>query len=379
MICFIFKKIKFLLVLFFDLILNLYGRLFVKDKSGVICFDCLYDENQEPIDTYIFFKYLKKQNIKVKYFVLNVFRDKFENEDGIIFVKNKWQFIFKYLKEIAKSKYIITSFGLFDSIDMKLAKYKGSEYIFLEHGVRYLYKSLDNIYSSENFNKILVPSKFTFDLYKNNNAWNEESMILSGLPRWDEYNLEEYSKNKSVFVFFTWRKTFLSNPKTAKEYVKAITLFLDKLSSKFPLNVDIYFAWHHEILKNNIPLPELNFRINLVKTNEISNYIKSTSLLITDYSSVCWDYFYQNKPVIFYRFDSNSSYFDESDIANVIELKNIDKVFQNCFYKETVVIEKALYYCNMGFVLESFENTFYKTLFWDTSCNCEKILASLSI
>jgi CDP-glycerol glycerophosphotransferase (TagB/SpsB family) len=44
-------------------------------------------------------------------------------------------------------------------------------------------------------------------------------------------------------------------------------------------------------------------------------------LLITDYSSVCWDVFYQGKPVIFYQFDTeqyneaHGSYIDlETDL-----------------------------------------------------------------
>ena len=64
--------------------------------------------------------------------------------------------------------------------------------------------------------------------------------------------------------------------------------------------------------------------------------------MITDYSSVSWDFFYLNKPVIFYRFDYNEYKSDRGsyipldepiigDIAiNAEELiNNLIKVFQD--------------------------------------------------
>ena len=35
----------------------------------------------------------------------------------------------------------------------------------------------------------------------------------------------------------------------------------------------------------------------------LNELIQSSRMLITDYSSVCWDFFYQGKPIIFYQFD----------------------------------------------------------------------------
>jgi len=53
----------------------------------------------------------------------------------------------------------------------------------------------------------------------------------------------------------------------------------------------------------------------------VQKMIKESNLLITDYSSVSWDFFYLDKPVIFFHFDSEDylnhrgSYLDlEKDI-----------------------------------------------------------------
>lgn len=48
----------------------------------------------------------------------------------------------------------------------------------------------------------------------------------------------------------------------------------------------------------------------------LNHLIMECSMLITDYSSVCWDVYYLEKPVVFYQFDSelyektNGSYMD---------------------------------------------------------------------
>ena len=370
---FITYQIKNLAVFVFALALRLCTMFFVKNNENVLCFDCLYDKFQEQNDVYTFFKYIHKQGVPAKYFVLEDFKDKFKDDKNVYFVKNKWDFIFRYFFEILKSKIIITSFGLFDGIDEVLSKYINSKYIFLEHGVIYLPKTLEKIYSPDKFNKILVPTKFTLQAYRNNKIWKEENMILSGLPRWDNLSLSNSDNKKNIFVFFSWRKVFLKKPNSAKQYIKAIVSFLDKLSSSLPLDVEISFAWHHEILKNNIMLPELNFRINLVKTDEISDIIQKSSLLITDYSSVCWDYFYLDKPVVFYRFDSEAQYLSDDDIIKFQELKYIDDIFPNCFYGENETLKKVIFYIENNFALEKVYKDFISSMFWEKDKNSHKI------
>ena len=54
-------------------------------------------------------------------------------------------------------------------------------------------------------------------------------------------------------------------------------------------------------------------RIELVPfgSRPLNEIIKKCHMLITDYSSVCWDVYYQKKPVVFYQFD-----FDKYDMAH---------------------------------------------------------------
>ena len=48
-----------------------------------------------------------------------------------------------------------------------------------------------------------------------------------------------------------------------------------------------------------------NPRINIltIDDTQLNNLIMSCKVFITDYSSVCWDVLYLNKPVLFYQFD----------------------------------------------------------------------------
>lgn len=371
-----FKKI---LVIFFYCLINFLSVFFKKKSDLILCFDCLYDVNQEQIDALTLFKYLKKQKINSKYIALKGAKLNLkDNFDDVIFVKNKWEFVFRNLFLILSSRYVFTSFGLFDGLDFVLKKSRNFEYIFLEHGVTYIFNSTLKIYTSKNFNRILTPTKYTYHMYKKNNLWNDEKMILSGLPRWDELNDKKDTSNK-IFIFFSWRKAFLNNPCLAEKYIEKISSFLTSLVDILPENIEINFAYHHEILKNKIKLSDLSSRINLIKTNRISSIIKETDLLITDFSSVCWDYFYRNKPVIFYRFDSSEAYLNDLDVENMKALSEVDNIFFNCFCDEDDVKEKILFYVGNNYKLENCYIDFLKELFWEDRDNCKKICEILKI
>jgi CDP-glycerol glycerophosphotransferase (TagB/SpsB family) len=72
-------------------------------------------------------------------------------------------------------------------------------------------------------------------------------------------------------------------------------------------------------------------------------------MLITDYSSVCWDVFYQGKPIIFYQFDietynlTNGSYIDmdkELFGDRVFELDSLILTIEDYIHKDFKLPEK---------------------------------------
>ena len=195
-------------------------------------------------------------------------------------------------------------------------------------------------------------------------------MILSGLPRWDKYETFETSKN--VFVFFTWRKAFLES-KNPFLYLSSINSFLNLLCEKIPKDIEIKFAWHHEIYKNNSMLPKLNSRIKLIRPEEFSLNIQNSNMLVTDYSSVFWDYFYLNKPVVFYN-PVGSSFENSIDKTIRNEFLNFGCEIFNVFDDVETAIEKILYYVKNNFVLEEKIKLANKKFFWIGKNNSQNIL-----
>ena len=344
----------------------------VKKEDIILCFDCLYDENQECIDAFSLFEQLKNRNIPAKYVALKdtCSKDKLSGLDDVIFVKNRWEFVFKYLNLLKASKAILSSFGLLCGIDSVL-KNANKNYIFIEHGVIFYTELVSKIYSKKNFNKILVPSKYTYELYKINGFWNDEDMILSGLPRWDKFLTQQ--KQNSIFIFFTWRKAFLNNKNLINVYFKNIASFLEVISDKIPAETKIMFAWHHEIYKNGFQLPKLPNRIELIKPQDFALNVSNSSLFITDHSSAFWDYFYQDKPVVFYN-PINVKV--NNRIDNKIEetFFNFKSRIYNCFDDIDNLIKKVSYYINTGYDLEPEYRNINASFFFEKGNNCEKII-----
>ena len=109
------------------------------------------------------------------------------------------------------------------------------------------------------------------------------------------------SMSSKEFKFSNYYKTFnslLSNEK-----------FINLAKEK---NYDIIFKPHLNVLKY---LETFNFD-DYVKIDKDSRYrdiFNESSLLITDYSSVIFDFAYLKKPIIHYHFDDENYHFDLED------------------------------------------------------------------
>ncbi|MBQ8750114.1 MAG: CDP-glycerol glycerophosphotransferase family protein [Alphaproteobacteria bacterium] len=372
---------------------NIFGNIkqnrLNKIKDNYILFDCLYDAEAENIDAYSLFLKMKEKGLNAYYILhkdsnlYNKIND-IKYSDSIIAIshstkKNPIDFINAIKDVIPNTKSVITSFGTESVVDYHLNSINDLEYIFIQHGQIFLKESVfDSGYINPNkFDKILTSSDFEVDLLKKH-GWKDEQLLKFGLPRWDL--LDNTQNEKSIFIMFTWRQISPSIFAKSLYFKRLSSLLNNKELHSFTEknNVKIYFAPHHAMKTNsNINLAIKHPNIKMVETHEISKYIKKSSILLTDLSSVAFDFMFQNKPVILYGLDKGDIWLNKAQHRD-LELLNIKKdVFPNIFFNEQEVIEKLKYYINNNFKIEPQLITMYDKFFFTRENIRDKIIDSI--
>lgn len=78
---------------------------------------------------------------------------------------------------------------------------------------------------------------------------------------------------------------------------------LNNILEKYDLEINFYLHAKFQEYADNFK--SISHRIHLISFGEVAvnEMLMRCRMLITDYSSVCWDILYQDKPSIFYQFD----------------------------------------------------------------------------
>ncbi len=349
------------------------------EKDSFLLFDCLYDKDAESIDAYSLFLHIKEKGYKAYYITLkdsDIYKKlKDENNLENIIVISEYsrndgkKFITEIAKILPRTKAIITSFGTESVIDKYFHSLDYLKYIFIQHGQTFFKESVLNsgYLFEKKFPYILASSDIESAIFKKY-GWKDKNILKAGLPRWDLLKNNNLSNNeKSIFIMFTWR---ITNPKRF-----AHSLYLKRLSSLLgnkefhnflqKNNIKVYLAIHHALKANsNINLNIDLDNIEVVDTKKISHYIKKSSLLITDLSSVCFDFMFQNKPVIFYGLDRGDGLLERNQFIDLELLKRRENVIPNIVFDEKLLIEKVKYYVNRDFVLEDNTANIYSKFFY---------------
>ncbi|MET3576824.1 CDP-glycerol glycerophosphotransferase family protein [Bhargavaea ullalensis] len=142
----------------------------------------------------------------------------------------------------------------------------------------------------------------------------EEKLITTGMARFDRLEPDSPAPEvQNILVMMTWREWLfgLSDEEFMEsEYFRRTVGLLDdpgirRLIEDRGLKVKVAL---HPFMKRFEPvfksLPGSD-RIRFVSFDEISvkEEVIRADMLLTDYTSVSWDFLYQNKPIIFYMFD----------------------------------------------------------------------------
>lgn len=183
------------------------------------------------------------------------------------------------------------------------------EYIYVQHGV--LHAKAPNIYAngSRRVDKLVVSTKHEKEEFINFYNYKEQKLILSGQPRFSK--LVKKDTQKKILFAPSYRNTLVGGFKDDKyqpldkvfsksTYFKVYNEFLKSDSLNEILEKNDYcldFALHPNFLCYKDLFEVNNDRIKIL--DKIDNET-SYCLLVTDFSSIIYDYIYLDIPIMFF-------------------------------------------------------------------------------
>ena len=344
-------------------------------------------------------------------------------------------FVEKYLTLFLKLKAVVCSRQLiFYANVFYVTDY--IQYITIGHTLLYFkfFTIEKDIFEKKKFDKIILPpSKKVINLAKSF-GWTEDDILQINFPRWDKYNNLNDNKNstnnpnernsngdniikvnnnnnnieninnsnnitnlndtinetipqreeRGIFMMFSWRNLAREND-VSNYYFENINKIIENEELNQIIekeNVIIYFTIHGLVINKyrstyrTLFYSKKNFRF--IEQSGITDSIAKSELIITDFSTLMFDFIYMRKPYIFYIPDIN-----DPDIENLYKieyfhyfekLKNGIIKFENLFFNVQDVIDKIIFYINNDFILEENIKNFYDSFEIKKGNNTEKLI-----
>lgn len=275
-------------------------------------------QDQARDNGYVFFKYVREKYPKQKIaYIINKSAPDYAKirTYGSIIQFDSWAHYYYYcLAKIHISSHVGGCKPSNSPITNYIKRWLSIKDIFLPHGVSYgisefclkKYAKLD---------LFICSGKPEYDNVLKNYGYSEKEVAYTGFPRLDIWHNCETDK-KRILVMPTWRLYLAQNPNTnIKEtnYYRSWQKFLDDTElHKFLIEngLRMIFYPHHNMKKYITAFSSECECIEIADEQyDIQELLKSAALLVTDYSSVHFDFAYMKKPVIYYQFDQEE-FFD---------------------------------------------------------------------
>lgn len=309
----IFGAIKLVLCKFLSIFVNKKDLWLVCEKT-----------NEARDNGYYFFEYAQKSNDTNVFYVIDKYSYDFNRiqkyQKQIIYTNS-----LKHCLYYFKSSKLISSqampFPFSETLCKKIFKVKGQKYYWLQHGVtkdKLNHKDMD--YSVKEYSLVCCASKKEVDFFKEEFGYNDKNAKLTGFCRFD--GLENvFEKNNSILIMPTHRKWLNTNTVTSTPTEKEEKRFLESefykeyssiltnnelLNMLKKNNTKIIFYIHYALQVYSYLFKKFENEYVIIAQSDlfdVQDLLRESKVLITDYSSVFFDFAYMKKPVLYYQFD----------------------------------------------------------------------------
>lgn len=263
----------------------------------------------------------------------------------LVYISSKVR-VFTHLYTCSPNKYLSVFF-------IKYKKRRSID-VFVQHGITYNFQ--DCFFKINNkADLVICGAKSEYDYLIKNFDLGPKVLKFTGFPRYDTLkNLKP--PYKTILVQPTWR-SWLANLDEqcfieSDYYKKWESLINNGVLIKYLElnNINMIFCVHPSFLDKSDLFSSGSKNVIIKKTDNIQELFNSSSVLITDYSSILFDYAFLKKPTIYYQFDKElffskqykPGYFsiEDNGFGPVIEteealIKEIVSVFESgCAFKD---------------------------------------------
>lgn len=289
-------------------------------KKKYVVFESFFGKSYSDNPKYIY-EYLMKNCKDKGYHAIWSYSDKkFDLPYGGTLVK---RFGIRYAYYMARSRYFVFN------VRQPYWYVKRPEQVFLEtwHGtpLKKLFFDMEEVYSasplskkqvysqSKEWNYLIAPNMFSSRVFRSCFAYDNE-MLETGYPRNDLMHAPEKEEiarkirkkigvpegKKTILYAPTWRDDEYYGK---GKYKFTLKLDLERLKQKLSDEYVILLRTHYYIADSLDITGVEDFAINVSKYNDITELYLISDVLITDYSSVFFDYANLRRPMLFYVYD----------------------------------------------------------------------------
>ena len=276
---------------------------------------------------YHFFKYVREIHPEKKvYYVIDKNSsdlEKIQPFGNIIYYDS----LKHYIYYILSTKLVCAHLGgcVPDSpVCWKYYKYeiKNKKKIFIRHGITKETIAV-SMYENTKCDLFICGAKPEYEFVKSTFGYPEGYVQYTGLARFD--NLHDVSVKNQIVLMPTWRKWIPSSTwKTdtqencreiflQSDYFKKYNALINSnklidLLEKY--DMDLIFYPHYEMQVYVDLFETKSSRITIARKDEydVQQLLKESRILITDYSSVAFDFAYMKKLVVYFQFDEEEYY-----------------------------------------------------------------------
>jgi CDP-glycerol glycerophosphotransferase (TagB/SpsB family) len=296
--------------------------------------------------------------------------EEFKNVIPYYSIKQRILFIFseKIVSSQADDQNLNPFFGKHNQLYSGIAN---ADIMFLQHGV--IKDDMSNWLRKydKNVQLLVTTADIEAESFKKYDYHYRDGVVqVLGLPRYD--NLENNSKNKQILIMPSWRRNLihLDNDQIAKsQYFQRFNSLINNerlIELAKSKGYKIIFKPHPNTFRF-IELFDENNYVIIDNESKYQDLFNNSSLMITDYSSLAFDFAYIKKPLMYYQYGNDyhfgDNFFDYETMGFGEVIKEEDELIDT--------IEEYLNNdCEMKDVYLERSNKFYK---YNDKNNCKRV------